>query len=411
LLKKKEVVALAEMMNFPGVIFNDKEVMKKIQAAKRYKKPIDGHAPGLRGDSLKKYFRAGITTDHECTDYDEALEKAKLGMKIQIREGSSAKNMKQLIRLADSFDCMLVSDDKHSDDLVKGHVNELLRKAVSLGLDPIKAIRSVTLIPSKHYHLDTGIIKQGKQADFVIVDDLRKFNVKNVFIDGKLAAKNRKVLFKASPNKLGNTMNAKRKTIKDFMIFLKNNNIKKIKARVIGIMPNQIVTKELTETLDVENKQVLENVKKDILKIAVVERYGHNRMSVAFAKGFGLKKGAIASSVAHDSHNIIVVGTNNREMVDAVNRLIDMKGGLIAVDGKKSVKVELPIAGLMSTEKINIINRKLKKINGFVKSLGCKLHAPFGTLSFMALLVIPELKISDKGLFDGKNFNFVELVK
>lgn len=409
LLKKKQIVALAEMMNFPGVIFGDKEVLKKIQAAKKLKKPIDGHAPGLTGNQLKKYVKAGITTEHECTSYNEALEKAKLGMKILIREGSSAKNMKALIKLANNYDCMLVSDDKHSDDLVKGHINELLRKAVKLGINPIKAIKLATLIPSLHYKLDTGIIKKKKSADFVVVDNLKNFNVKKVFIDGKLVAKD-KALFKVKPKKIKDSFKVKKKNIKDFIIFT-NNKAKKSKARVIGVLPDQIVTKELTETLEIENKQLLPNIKKDILKIAVIERYGHNRMSVAFVKGFGLKKGAIASSVAHDSHNIIAVGTNCRDMVKAVNTLIDMKGGLVAVDGNKAVKLELPIAGLMSTENVDIVNKKLKKINDFVKNLGCKLKAPFGTLSFMALLVIPELKLSDKGLFDGKNFNFVDLVK
>ncbi len=410
LLKKKKFVALAEMMNVPGVIFGDKEVKKKINIAKKLKKPIDGHAPGLTGIQLKKYVRSGITTDHECTSYNEALEKSKLGMKILIREGSSAKNMKQLIKLANNYDCMLVSDDKHSDDLIKGHINELLRRAVKLGLDPIKAVKLVTLIPALHYKLDTGIIKKGKAADFVIVSNLKDFNVKKNFINGKLVAKN-KVLFKSKPKRLKNSFKVRKKTINDFIVFLKKNNVKKIKARVIGILPDQIVTKELTETLEVENKQVLSNTKKDILKIAVIERYGHNRMSVAFAKGFGLKKGAIAGSVAHDSHNIITVGTNNRDMVKAVNTLISMKGGLVAVDGNKIANVQLPIAGLMSTENVYVVNNKIRKINKFVKNLGCKLKAPFGTLSFMALLVIPELKISDKGLFDGKNFNFVDLVK
>jgi len=407
LMKMKEVVALGEVMNYPGVINEDKEILKKIRVAKKYKKPIDGHAPKLSGEDLKKYVSFGISTDHECTTYEEALEKAKLGMKIMIREGSSSKDMKNLIKIADGAECFFVSDDLHADDLLKGHINLLLKKAVSFGLDPIKAIKCVTLNPAEHYKIDTGFLEIGRSADLIEVCDLKNFSVKRVFIDGKLVSKNGKSLFKVKPKKMKNTIRSGIKTEKDFLIFSEN---KKENVRVIGVIDKSLITKNLSAELKVFDGKILCDLKNDILKIAVVERYGHNRVANGFIKGFSLKNGAIASSVAHDSHNIVVVGTNERYMKNCVNEIIKMNGGLIATDGKKFVKVELPVAGLMSLKNAESVSKDVKRINNFVKKLGCELRSPFGTLSFMSLLVIPELKISDQGLFDVNDFKFVNVI-
>jgi adenine deaminase len=407
LLRRKEIVALGEVMNFPGVIRGDEELLKKIEAAKTHRKPIDGHCPKLSGDSLKKYVSTGISTDHESTTYEEAKEKAKLGMKIMIREGSSSKDMRNLIGIAKNFESFFVTDDLHPNDLMKGHMDRILRRAIRLGLDPIKAIKAVTLNPSLHYNLNSGSISLGKDSDILEVSDLRDFEVKRVFINGKLVAKDGKALFKAKPKEIGTTFKVRKTRERDFVIKGKR---RKETVKVIGAKDKSLITKELEAELEVRDGQIISDVKKDILKISVVERYGHNRMSKGFVRGFGLKRGAIASSVSHDSHNIIVVGCNNKSIAKAVNTIIRMKGGLVAVDGK-SVKLELPIAGLMSTEDAKVISKKLNRLNEFTKGLGCNLHSPFGTLSFLSLLVIPELKISDRGLFDSRNFEFVKVVK
>ena len=403
LLKNPEVVGLGEMMNFPGVVNGDYEVLAKLDIAKRNRKPIDGHAPLLFGDELCRYVMKGISTDHECTSKSEALEKRRLGMKIMIREGSSAKNLKVLADLGGDF---IVSDDKHPEDLIKGHVDEMLIKAIEFGIDPITAVKMVTSNPAEHYNLNAGNIAPGKAADMVIVDDIEKFNVKKVYIDGNLVSKNGKSVFKVEPVKLPSTFKLKPKKPSDFNVPADSP----ASVRVIEVVEDQLITKETTADLNIYDGNLVSDMENDTLKIAVVERYGHNRLTNGFIKGFGLKNGAIASSVAHDSHNIITVGTNSQDMAKAVNTVINNKGGFSVVSKERSVDLKLPIGGLMSTRTVNEVADDLKILHQIVKNMGSKLSSPFMTLSFLALLVIPSLKISDKGLFDVDKFEFVDLI-
>lgn len=405
LLYRDDMVALGEMMNFPGVLAGDKEVMAKIEAAKKYKKPVDGHAPLLSGEELCKYISRGISTDHECILKEEVVEKRNLGMKVMLRQGSSAKNLGDLIGAGGDF---IVSDDKHPEDLLKGHINLMLKEAVDYGLDPIKAVRMVTINPATHYHLNNGLIAPGKAADLVVVQDLENFNVNKVFIKGNLVAKDNKAMFSVKPLEIGNSFKLGKKKPGNFEI---PSNKCQEKVRVIVVMDGQLLTTETDAILRVADGNIEPDIKNDILKIAVVERYGHNRMSNAFIHGFGLHEGAIASSVAHDSHNIIVVGTNVKDMADAVNQLVKNKGGLVAGSDGDYCGLKLPVAGLMSPESSKQVAIQLHTLQGKVNDLGCKLTSPFMSLSFMALLVIPQLKISDKGLFDVESFQFVDVIK
>lgn len=406
LMQLPEIVALGEMMNFPGVVHGDKEVMKKIEVAKKFGKPVDGHCPGLSGEELKKYVSAGISTDHECVTMEEAEEKMRLGMKIMIREGSSAKNMDALISLAknNSDNCFLVSDDLHCDDLMKGHINLLLRKAVSLGVNPLDAIRMVTLNPAGHYKLNSGLLRIGDAADITVVDNLEDFNVLETWIDGKLVAKNGKALFGVKESEPVNFFELEKKEARDFEISTEKKDF--VDVNVIEIVRDQIVTKKTTAALPVKDGKILPDLENDILKIAVVERYGKNNLAVGFVRGFNLKKGAIACSVAHDSHNVIAVGTGDEYIAKAVNTIREMRGGLVAVNDE-IVKLDLPVAGLMSSENAEKTDEKLEKLIESAKNM-CGFN-PFTTLSFLALLVIPELKISDKGLFDVGKFSFISL--
>ncbi|MBM4401376.1 MAG: adenine deaminase, partial [Crenarchaeota archaeon] len=391
LLRRKAVVALGEVMNFPGVINQDPEVMAKIDAAKKLKKPVDGHCPMLSGDGLKKYISAGISTDHECTTFDEAKEKAEAGMKIMIREGSSAKNLEDLLGIAknERYTCFLVSDDKHPDDLFYGHINLMLRKLVSLGVDPIHAVCMATLNPVQHYNLKVGLLRKGDDADFIIVDNLKDFNVLETWVKGVKVAENGKSLFHSAPVEPINIFNYNEKFASDFRL----KSLKPFqRVKVIGVVENQIVTKELTTELNVDTNLIQNDLSIDVLKIAVVERYGNNRMAVAFVKGFSLFDGAIASSVAHDSHNVVVVGTNDGDMAVAVNHLRKVGGGFVVVyEGKVFADLRLPVAGLMSDQSAGKVAEALEKVNTEAKFLGCKLKAPFMTLSFLSLLVIPKL--------------------
>ncbi len=409
LLQMDDMVALGEMMNFPGVIGEDPIVMEKIKLAHKYSKPVDGHAPLLSGADLCKYIAAGISTDHECTKLEEALEKKKLGMKIMIREGSSAKNLEELWSVDGDF---LVSDDRHPEDLLDGHLDHTLRKAVQLGMDPVEAIKIVTLNPASHYQLDTGSISPGKRADLVMVDDLEKFNVKKVLINGHLVAQEGKVLFNVKPTLIENTFQLSDTKPSDFEIYSNiSNATNKAKVRVIKVIEGQLLTEESEAALRIEDNILKPDLEEDILKIAVVERYGSNNISNAFVNGFGLKKGAIASSVAHDSHNIIVVGTNSQDMAVAVNTLKKNRGGLVAVCDEEVHSLKLPIAGLMSTMNAMDVSNQLTHLHDVVAYMGCNLISPFMTVSFMALLVIPRLKISDKGLFDVESFQFIDVLK
>ena len=400
LCKKPEIKFLGEMMNFPGVIHGDPVVMEKIALAKKYGKLVDGHAPGLRGEDLKKYIGAGISTDHEAFQKDEALEKLSLGMKILIREGSAVKNFDELIPIADEHfeNCMLCSDDKHPDDLVKSHINELVRRAVKFGVPAMKVLRMASMNPILHYGLDVGLLREGDNADFLEVDNLKNFAVLRTVINGEVVAKKGKALFARKPAKLENNFHATEISVKDIALSPKGT------VKAIEAMDGSLITKKIL----VEDGML--GAKNDVLKIVVVNRYKKAKPSIGFIKNFGLKRGAIASSVAHDSHNIVAVGTSDEEICSAVNLIIKNKGGVCAVQkGKVKEVLSLPIAGLMSDKSFDVVAKKYTKIDKLAKSFGSKLRAPFMTLSFMALLVIPEIKLSDLGLFDGTTFQFTDI--
>ena len=407
LCKKSEIKFLGEVMNFPGVINNDSEMMEKIRIAKQYGKLIDGHAPGLRGGDLRKYIKAGISTDHEAFQKDEALEKLSLGMKILIREGSAVKNFDELIPIATEHfeNCMLCSDDKHPDDLAKSHINELVVRAVKKGIDVMKVLRMASYNPIKHYGLDVGLLHEGENADFIEVGDLKKFKVLQTVISGVVVSKKGRGLLKRKATKLVNNFHATEKKVSDFAVSEVDGDIKVIEA-----IDGSLITNKLLVIPKVVNENIVSDVKNDVLKIVVVNRYKNSKPAVGFIKNFGLKSGAIASSVAHDSHNIVVVGVTDEEICKAVNLIIKNKGGVCAISQKRNLKeiLALPIAGLMSDKRYDIVAKKYTKVDKLAKRLGSKLHAPFMTLSFMALLVIPEIKLSDKGLFDGIKFKFTD---
>ena len=405
LLKEDYMVAMGEMMNFPGVLNDDPVVMAKLNAAKKNGKPIDGHAPLLTGSELCKYIMSGISTDHESTTKNEALEKKREGMKVMLREGSSAKNLKDLATSGGDF---IVSDDKDPEDLLKGHIDEMLRKAVEYGIDPVKAVKMVTLNPADHYNLNTGNIVPGKAADLVFIKKLEEVNIQKVIIDGSLVVKNGKHFFDVKSIEIPSTFKLKPKKPSDFDIQAQGSSEK---VRVIEVHDGQLVTSETSAILNTIDGNLESDLDNDILKIAVVERYGHGKISNAFIKGFGLGYGAIASSVAHDSHNIISVGTNSQDMAKAVNTVLKNNGGLVAVSNEISSSLELPVAGLMSIKSVLDVSSELRLLNNAVKDMGSKLQSPFMSLSFMSLLVIPKLKISDWGLFDVEKFDFVDLIK
>ncbi|MCT4699144.1 adenine deaminase [Tenacibaculum haliotis] len=406
MLENPDIKYLAEMMNYPGVLFDDEEVLKKIQHAKNNNKPIDGHAPGLRGDDVTKYISAGISTDHECFTYDEALEKLQKGMKVIIREGSAAKNFEALIDLLpDHFENMMFcSDDKHPDDLLLGHLNELCERAVAKGIDVFKVLQAACINPVKHYNLDVGLLEQGDDADFIVVEDLEKFKVLQTYINGELVAENGKSFVKSVPFKVLNNFNTDKKEVVDFEF-----KSTAAKIRVIEALDGELVTNEVKADVLIKNGNLVSNTETDVLKMTVVNRYKNADPSIAFIKNFGLKEGAIASSVGHDSHNIIAVGVSDEAICKAVNLLIANKGGVCAVSASEEKIVSLPVAGIMSDKPAEEIGKAYAALDEMAKQMGSKLRAPYMSLSFMALLVIPALKLSDKGLFDGNIFKFTSL--
>jgi|KBSMisStaDraftv2_1062788.scaffolds.fasta_scaffold38460_2 adenine deaminase len=415
LLKREEIKYLSEMMNFPGVLNEDEEVMKKIAAAHRLLKPVDGHAPGLRGEQAKQYIAAGITTDHECFTKEEALDKLQNGMKILIREGSAAKNFEALIDLLNDYpnQMMFCSDDKHPDSLVLGHINQLCERAVAKGINLFKVLSAACINPVLHYKLDVGLLKEGDPADFIVVKDLEKFEVVKTYINGELVAEEGKSKIESGKPKVINNFSCSKKKVEDFQYLLnkygEEENIEQV--NVIEALDGQLITNKLIKNLkDVFVKKgfIESNPENDILKIVVVNRYTDSPIAKAFIKNFGLKKGAIASSVAHDSHNIVAVGVDDENICKAVNLVIEQQGGVSAVDNEKEMVLALPIAGLMSNDDGYKVAEAYTAIDKMVKEeLGSTLTAPFMTLSFMALLVIPHLKLSDQGLFDGDSFSFV----
>ena len=422
LLQRDEIKYLSEMMNFPGVLNEDEEVMEKIAAAHKLLKPVDGHAPGLRGEDAKNYIAAGITTDHECFTKDEALDKLQNGMKIIIREGSAAKNFDALIDLLHDYpnQMMFCSDDKHPDSLVLGHINQLCARAVARGIDVFKILKAACINPVNHYRLDVGILREGEWADFVVVKDLQNFEVLKTFINGELVAENGKSEVKSEKSAIINNFACEKKEVKDFEVKGMTDREKlssnwfweegpgNLKAIAIEALDGQLITNKYLFTPLVENGNIVSDIEEDILKIVVVNRYKNAPVAKAFIKNFGLKEGAMASSVAHDSHNIVAVGVDDESICKAVNMIIEHQGGISCVKDNLELIVPLPVAGLMSNEDGYHVAQQYSIIDKAAKEAGSTLASPFMTLSFMALLVIPHLKLGDKGLFDGDKFEFVK---
>ena len=409
LLMRDDIYFLAEMMNFPGVIHKNKEVYAKLDAAKRIGKPIDGHAPELRGEDLIAYAAGGITTDHECMTIAEAEAKMALGMTVQIREGSAAKNFDDLLSLLDnhSDNIMFCSDDKHPDDLMKnGHINALVRRAVAKGYDPIEVLRICSLTPIKHYKLDVGLLQLGDDADFVVVNNLTDFDVKATYIRGEKVSENGIPTFpRYVPSELINQFNVQKVNAAQLRVVPEKGLLK-----VIHVDDGQLFTHQILCEPKVVAGNIVSDVENDVLKLVVYNRYQPSVPAIGFIRNIGLKRGALASTVAHDSHNIVAVGTSDDEIASAINQIIDSKGGILACEGNKTCLLPLPVGGLMSDAEGSKIAQRYEEVDAMAKELGSTLHAPFMTVAFMSLLVIPELKLGDKGLFDGKNFRFVELM-
>ena len=409
LLQLPEIKYLSEMMNFPGVLNADEEVMKKINAAKKYNKPVDGHAPGLMGEAAKKYIDAGISTDHECFTAAEALDKLKYGMKILIREGSAAKNFEALIDLMHyhSANMMFCSDDKHPDSLAEGHINQLCARAVKNGISVFKVLKAACINPVLHYKMDIGLLKENDPADCILINNLEDFKVLQTYINGELVADNGRSLIDPAPAGIINQFDCLEKNTTDFSIPW--NGEKEITA--IEALDGQLITNKLTVNPKVENNEMVSDVEQDLLKIVVVNRYKNAPVAKAFIRNIGIQKGALASSVAHDSHNIVAVGADDDSLRRAVNAVIRCGGGVSAVDENVEKVLALPVAGLMSNKNGYEVAEAYTAIDRFTKdTLGSKLGAPFMTLSFMALLVIPHIKLSDLGLFDGDQFKFMNTV-
>ncbi|MEI6885814.1 MAG: adenine deaminase [Bacteroidota bacterium] len=406
LLSMKEIRYLSEMMNFPGVLFDDPEVLAKIELARKHGKPVDGHAPGLMGADAEKYIKAGISTDHECFTKEEALEKIRYGMKVLIREGSAAKNFEALHTLVDEFPDMIMfcSDDKHPDDLAEGHINEIIKRALSMGLDLFNVLRACTYNPVMHYKLEAGLLREGDQADFILVDNLKSFNVLATYIDGVLVAENGKTLISQFAEKPFNNFVAGKLGEDSIRVRAQDGKI-----RVQEAYDGQLITGDLELDPATSSGNVVSDPERDILKLIVQNRYAESFPAVGFIRGLGIKRGAIASSVSHDSHNIVAAGTDDESIIRAINLIIKNKGGISVVDRDMEAVLGLPFAGIMTVEDGYLVADKYRIMTSKVKQLGSHLKAPFMTLSFMALLVIPNLKLSDKGLFSGKKFAFTDL--
>lgn len=410
LLQKPEVHYLSEMMNFPGVLQHDEEVLKKINAAKKLNKPVDGHAPGLRGEQAKQYIDAGISTDHECFTEAEALDKLKYGMKIIIREGSAAKNFEALINLLNHYPdkIMFCSDDKHPDSLVEGHINSLCKRAVAKGIDIFNVLQAACINPVQHYKLNTGLLNPGDAADFILVNNLEEFKVLQTYINGELVAEKGKTFLHSVPINPINYFSANEIGVEDLKVEATSFPFIENKIPVIEALDGQLITNKIYVKPIIQNNTITCDIDNDILKIVVVNRYRHAPVAKAFIKNFGLKKGAIASSVAHDSHNIVAVGCDDVSLTKAINLIIRHKGGVSCVDEADEKVLPLPVAGLMSDDDGYKVAAAYTAIDAMAKNLGATLSAPFMTLSFMALLVIPHIKLSDLGLFDGDSFSFFQ---
>ncbi len=401
---------LAEMMNFPGVIYKDREVVTKLEVAKKYNLPIDGHAPGLKGDDLIKYAQAGITTDHECFSIEEALEKIKLGVKTQIREGSAARNFEALHPLItkEPLNTMLCTDDSHPDLIIeKGHIDRLIRLGLSKGYSIFDMYQTAVLNPVEHYKLPVGLLREGEKADFIVVDNLSDFNIIQTFIDGECVAKDGRELFNLPAVEVVNNFNCAPISEEDLVIYAPKSNSQ---VRVMVAEDGELLTGEYIWDCNYKKGEAIcPDLSNDIAKIVVVNRYKNSKPVVGFIKNFGLKRGALAGSVAHDSHNIVAIGCDDASIFKAINSIISSKGGIVATDGSAFEQLELPVAGLMSIESGDIVAHKYAQLNRFVTDLGCQIKTPFMTMAFMSLLVIPSLKIGDRGLFDVNSFSFTSL--
>ncbi|MFA8450378.1 MAG: adenine deaminase [Bacteroidales bacterium] len=406
LLSQDEIKYMGEMMNFPGVIHKDPEIMEKIRIAQKYQKPIDGHAPGLKGKDAETYVKAGISTDHECFTMEEALEKIKYGMKIQIREGSAARNFDALSDLLkDNVNQVLFcSDDKHPHELVDGHINLLVKKSIELGYNPIDVIRAASYNAIKHYQLNVGLLQENDSADFIIVDNLNDFNILNTYVDGNQIAHKGKCLIKSQ-----NISPVNRFFAKPISAEILKIKAEKGKLKSIDIIEGELVTKTFYSTPNIKDNNVVSDIENDVLKMVVLSRYREQKPAIGFIHNMGFKRGAIASTVAHDSHNIIAVGCSDEEIAKAINLVIEHKGGIALVNEEKENIFPLPVAGLMTFEDAWKSGKKYEEMEKAAIQLGSNLKAPYMTLSFMALLVIPELKLSDQGLFDGNQFCFTSL--
>lgn len=417
LLAQDEIGYLAEVMNFPGVLHNDPDMLAKIALAKAVNKPVDGHAPGLTGDEAQRYMDAGISTDHECFTYEEGLDKARRGMNILIREGSAARNFDALIPLLAEFPAqiMFCSDDKHPDTLVEGHINQLVVRALQKGHSLWQALRAACLNPVLHYRLPVGLLREGDPADYIVVADLSELRVEQTVINGEIVAQNGQSMIPDLRSEHVNQFGCSPKTPTDFAVNADLSNGVPL-IRVIEALDGQLITNEIHQEARVDDGRVVADTSRDILKLVVVNRYQDTPPAIAFIKNVGLKQGAIASSVGHDSHNITAVGCDDESICRAINLVIEAKGGLSVVGGSdghgapRFMQLPLPVAGLMTDSDGYEVASQYAALDQFAKHvLGSTLAAPFMTLSFMALLVIPSLKLSDKGLFDGQRFRFTPL--
>jgi len=406
LLASGEAAFLSEVMNVPGVLHGDPELLGKLAAATRHGCVIDGHAPGLRGPELQRYIAAGITADHESLSPEEALEKVAGGMQIQIREGSAARSLDAFLPVARQYprECMFCSDDKHPDDLIHGHINDMVRRAVAGGMEVMDVLRVASVNPIRRYRLPVGLLQAGDSADFILVDNLRSFNVLATWVRGRRVAERGQSLLAPETAQVLNRFVAAPQASSSFAVPARDRLV-----NVIEALDGQLVTNRLRLTPKTADGNAVPDPERDILKLAVVNRYAAAKPAVGFIRGFGLREGAIASSIAHDSHNIIAVGTSDADLCRAVNRIVHSRGGICAVGTNAEELLPLPVAGLMSDAAFPVVARRYVELDQAAKRLGCRLHAPFMTLSFMALLVIPELKLSDRGLFDGRQFAFTDL--
>ena len=406
LMQSPDIWYLSEVMNYPAVIHSDAEMMRKLDFAKKSKKPIDGHAPGVTGNDLKTYINAGISTDHECVSYQEGLEKLELGMKVLIREGSAAKNFEALIALLEKYpkQIMFCSDDKHPDDLMVGHINQLVLRALAKGHKLFDVLYAACIAPAKHYKLPVGLLKVGDSADFIVVDSITNFNVIETYIKGTAVAQHGISHIPEIPVKIMNRFNCDAITTEQIQVKSQSKKIKVIEA-----YNQQLVTGCVEVELPSVNGFLQSNTALDVIKIVVVNRYFNAPPSVAFIKNFGFKTGAIAGCIAHDSHNIVAIGVEDQYIVEAINAVIKEKGGISIASNSYSEVLPLPIAGIISPNQVADVGHAYQNLHIKAKELGCQLDAPYMSLSFMALLVIPSLKISDKGLFNGTKFEFTSL--